>query len=132
MTRGGGVYAQESSDGRYLYYASSGSAPGIWRVPPDGGDEAEVVPGPIAAPVGWALSPSGVYFATKRRESVLREEYTILHLDLESGQVTQLVRREGDLDHFRVRLAVSPGEEWILFGEAGTWESDLVLVENFL
>jgi Tol biopolymer transport system component len=131
VTRGGGVNPAESWDGRYLYYASSGSAPGIWRVPLDGGDEAEVVPGPIAASVGWALAPRGLYFATQRMESVISEEYTIQHLDLESGQVTPLVRREGDLDHFQVRLAVSPGDEWVLFGEAGTWESDLMLVENF-
>ena len=131
VTRGGGVYPAESRDGRYLYYASSESASGIRRIPVNGGDETEIVPGPIAASVGWILSPSGVYFATLPKQSELSEEYTIQHLDLESGQVTQLLRREGDLYHSRVRLAVSPGEEWILFSEAGSWKSELMLVENF-
>jgi Tol biopolymer transport system component len=131
VTRGGGVYPQESWDGRHLYYASLGYGPGIWRLPVNGGDETEIVPGPIAASGGWALSRSGIYYATRRAERDLNEEYTIQHLDLESRQLTQLFRKEGPFDHAAARLAVSPGEEWILFSEFDEWQSELILVENF-
>jgi Tol biopolymer transport system component len=127
-TRGEGHYAEESWDGQYLYFANSMVDPGIWRVPLDGGDATEVVPGPIANHEAWTLSRSGLYYATMRRPP--GAEFTIQYLELESGQVTELLRKEGPFGHGR-NLAVSPGEEWILYSETPPDTSELMLVENF-
>jgi Tol biopolymer transport system component len=128
VTRGGGTYAEESSDGRYLYYVTSGSETGIWRVPVEGGDESEVVPGPITGSVHWALSRGGIYYATRRMRG-RREQFAIHHLDFESGQVSEVYRRDGPFGHSC--LAVSPDEEWILFSEWPLPQSELMLMENF-
>jgi hypothetical protein len=59
---------------------------------------------------------------------VRREELTIQYLDLATGATTPLFRKEAA---FHRDLAVSPDENWILFGEAAAWQADLVLIENF-
>jgi hypothetical protein len=43
--------------------------------------------------------------------------------------VTLLLRKERPVEHSW--LAVSPDEEWILCGETLSWDSELILVENF-
>jgi Tol biopolymer transport system component/serine/threonine protein kinase len=131
VTHGGGTAPQESWDGRHLYY-SKGPSPhpsAIWGVPAGGGEEAEVVAGPVSS-TDWALTRDGITFVI-RRETVRRrrEEYTIRFLDFESGQLTDVRRDEGPFS--RWMLAVSPDEEWILYGEMQAWESELMIVENF-
>jgi Tol biopolymer transport system component len=131
VTRGGGVLAQESWDGRFLYYAKALDQPAIWRVAVEGGEESEVVGGPIAFAHSWALSESGIYYATVRGRLMARDRnYTIQHLDLDSGQVTELYRKEGPFG-LGQWLAVSPDEEWILHAESPPDTSELMLVENF-
>jgi hypothetical protein len=131
VTRNGGMYARESWDGRHLYYTKQDfGASGIWWAPVDGGEETEVVPGPIRFFWDWALSRDGIYFArTKWVVPMRRHEYSIRFLDLGSGQVTELFRREGPF--VTTSLAVSPGEEWILHCERPVQQSELMLVENF-
>ncbi len=128
VTRGGGFYAEESSDGRYLYYAREELPTPIWRVPAAGGDEIEVMRGPVAKWADWALCERGLYFATARQKT-RGEEFAIWFLDFASGQVTELFRKDGLYAHWF--LAVSPDEEWILYAEQRLPQSELMLVENF-
>jgi hypothetical protein len=128
VTRGGGFYAMESEDARYLYYAKS-STSGIWRVPVSGGDESEVVTG-VVGWEDWALGQRGLYYARARDLlPIRRQEFTIQYLDFGSGKATTLFRKEGVVGH--LSLAVSPDEKWILFGEFPGWQSELMLMENF-
>jgi sugar lactone lactonase YvrE len=128
VTRGGGFYALESQDAPYLYYAKS-SASGIWRVPLAGGDESEVVKGPVGWQ-DWALGRRGLYYATARDVvTARRQEFTIQYLDFGSGKATTLFRKEGVVAH--LSLALSADEKWILFAEAPGWQSELMLMENF-
>jgi Tol biopolymer transport system component len=126
ITQGGGFYAEESWNGRYLYYAQSHMETGIWRVPVEGGEETEVLPGPFTLWLDWALSPSGIYF---RDWDYSTHRFTIHFFDLESNQTTELFRKEGPFEH--LWLAVSPDEEWILYTENPEWLAELTLVENF-
>jgi Tol biopolymer transport system component/predicted Ser/Thr protein kinase len=128
VTKGGGFYAEESWDGQHLYYARQAGDTGIWRVPVAGGNETEVLPGPIPGWGSWALSRSGVYYSTIRALAG-RSEYRILHLEFESGRVSDLYRKEGPF--YQQWLTVSPDEEWILFSESPYWTSELMLAENF-
>jgi Tol biopolymer transport system component len=129
VTRDGGAVPAVSWDDRYLYYQKSESLSGIWRMAVDGGEETEVVRERIN-PWSWALGRTGLYFATN--EPILKdysEKYTIRYLDFESAHVTELYRKEGPLLHRF--LAVSPNEEWVLYGEMPAPTSELMLVENF-
>jgi Tol biopolymer transport system component/predicted Ser/Thr protein kinase len=129
VTRGGGVYAEESWDGRYVYYSKSGSDGTVWRVPVDGGEEVEFVRGPTSS-YNWTLSETGIYYMTLGWQVRFRRmEYTTRFLDFASGQSSVLfVREQAGLPAW---LAVSPDERWILFSEITIPDSDLTLVENF-
>jgi Tol biopolymer transport system component len=130
VTREGGTAPEESGDGRHLYYSKGpGELSGIWRVPVEGGREIEVVAEPVRSP-NWELSRDGIYFLTGRQTvRRRREEYTVRFLDFESDEVTEVRRDEGPFSRFT--FAVSPDEEWILYGEMPAWESELMIVENF-
>ena len=128
MTRGGGIYAEVSGDDRHLYFANRDFGASIRRVPVEGGEETDLVPGPIGYAFNWALSPDGIYYAQVRpREQ--GEDYSIQFLDCASGRTTELFRKEGSF--FHRWLAVSPGEERILYGEQPVGQSELMLMENF-
>jgi Tol biopolymer transport system component/predicted Ser/Thr protein kinase len=127
VTRGGGFYAVESEDGRALYYAKSSSS-GIWRLVLAGGGESELVKGPVSW-ANWALGRRGLYYATGQDVAARRGVFTIQFLDFDSRKTTPLFRSEGIATHFS--MAVSPDEQWILFGEAPGWQSELMLMENF-
>jgi Tol biopolymer transport system component len=128
VTRGGALYAEPSLDGRHLYFAKKASDPSIWRVPLGGGEEAEVVAGHIEQYREWAPSGDGIYYTTFQFRA-RRSEYAIQYLDLASGEVKELFRKEGPFLHFA--LAVSPHEEWVLYCERPQSTSELMLVENF-
>jgi Tol biopolymer transport system component len=138
VTRGGGVYALESSDGKYVYYSKAEGRAAIWRVPASGGEETELLPGPVFWS-DWALSRSGIYFLTVAPPPVRSGgmswggarsfEYMIRYLDFETGRVTNLYRDKGPF--LRGWLAVSPDEKWLLYGEWPPATSELMLVESF-
>jgi len=127
LTRGGGIWPQVSADGSTIYYSKAFGASAIWRVSAEGGDEAEVFAGPVRAE-SWAVGGSGIYFS-KVEPLVRGERWAMQHLDPESGRVTELFRKDGPFGHQTV--AVSPDEDWILYGEAPVGTSELTLVENF-
>jgi serine/threonine protein kinase/Tol biopolymer transport system component len=127
LTRGGGCRPQESWDGRVVYYSKDFGETTVWRVSADGGEETQVLAEAIAHH-NWALARSGIYFS-KSRPPDRREQWTIQFLDFESGRVTDLARKDGPFHHYS--LAVSPDEEWILYGEQPIPTRELMLVENF-
>ena len=43
ITKNGGWVYQESTDGRFLYYARARNERGIWRVPTQGGEEIPIL-----------------------------------------------------------------------------------------
>jgi Tol biopolymer transport system component len=127
VTRNGGFDAAESWDGRYVYYQKTHYS-GVWRMAVEGGEETEIVSGPLSMKA-WALARSGVYYAVAPWAGGRRRAYAIRHLDLESGQVSELYRRVDASVHFA--LAVSPDERWVLHLEQPARQSELMLVENF-
>jgi Tol biopolymer transport system component len=126
VTQGGGFYPEESWDGRYLYFSRFREETGIWRVPVAGGEETEVLPGPLSLWLDWDLSRSGIYF---RDWDAATQRFTIHFFDFEAGETTELFRKEGPFGYWWI--AVSPQEEWILYGENPDWVAELTLVENF-
>jgi Tol biopolymer transport system component len=128
VTRDGGFYAEESWDGRWLYYSAIRPAP-IRRVSVKGGESTEVVAEPISW-IQWTLSPSGIYFAVTRRRG-RREEYTIRFRDFASGETTTVFRTEGTQRWGHNSPAVSPDGKWILVTAFPEWTSELVLVDGF-
>ncbi|MFC6646498.1 DPP IV N-terminal domain-containing protein [Granulicella cerasi] len=62
VTSTDGMAAQESADGKYLYYTHAEAA-GLWRVALDGSGESMVQPQPAAGYWGyWQVTPHGIFY----------------------------------------------------------------------
>jgi len=127
ITKGGGYYAEESFDGKMLYYTKPGqhsyNVGPIWRVPLERGIEEPVLDREIEW-CNWALSPEGIYFATQTGK-----KYLIEFLSFQTGKITPFYQEE--THNSRVFLAISPDGESLVYTELVAGESDLMLVENF-
>jgi len=87
----------------------------------------KVFAGPVRAS-NWAVGRSGLYVS--RVEPLVRgQRWAMVHLNPESGRVTELFRKDGSFFHSTV--AVSPDEKWILYTETPAATSELMLVDNF-
>ena len=110
LTQAGGCCPRASWDGRFVYYSASIGASAIRRVPVEGGEETEVLAEPIVS-WSWALSRGSLYFS-RYQPRARGQVWTVQVFDLESGQTTELPRKDGPF--FHSWLAVSSDEEWIL------------------
>ena len=125
LTHRGGYYGIESADGRFVYYTKKITDGGIWRIPANGGEEVEIVKGPISWE-NFTLGARGLYYMEYRPGGA---SYAIQYLDLDSGKVSLLLRKEAP-GHIR-SLTVSPDENWLLYEESPQPTSELMLVDNF-
>ncbi len=139
VTRDGGFFARESTDGTtlYVFKFDPESERGLWRLPVGGGEAARVLGPSLDDFRNWSPSGSGIYFSTgsKLQDSELsfatggRTAYALKFLDAATGVVTDLFRREKIAAVASVE--VSPDEKWILWAEIPMGQSELILVENF-
>jgi hypothetical protein len=125
VTRNGGVYATESDDGRFLYYAKL-RPPGIWKMPLNGGgDEMRVLDQP-ASWFNWALARTGIYLL----DGEYGEKEKIEFFEFATRRTTPIF----SLDK-RVAgvggVALSPDSRSLLFGQNASLDSYIMLVKNF-
>lgn len=127
VTERGGAWAQESSDGRYLYY-SKADAPGIWRMSVGETHEEPVTDLPIV-PFGgsWILRDAGIYFADRHQG----QQPVINFFSLASRRTQKLVELNGQLVGWQRTLAVSPDSGLLLVSQLDYEKSFLMLVDNF-
>ncbi len=111
--------AQESHDGRWLYY--TGRESGIWRVPVAGGPE-ELVPGTEFCH-NFAVAKEGLYLFTHREV----ESGTLSFLPYGGGRLVPILAVESPYGS----ISASPDGRTLLFGKIERSESDLMLVEDF-
>jgi Tol biopolymer transport system component len=126
ITRHGGHFARESSDG-YLYY-SRGNPGEIWKTPVGGGEETPVLRERLHR-WSWDLSSEGVYFTTRERKGDLWE-WHVHFLEFVSGETKEILVQEVPLSPGDWTL--SPDEQWffvVLNTPPGS--RDLMLVQNF-
>ena len=128
ITRQGGFAALESPDGKFLYYAISRTAPGIWKVPVDGGEESLVI-----EDAGGALSryfdvlSNGICYIPEKPNP----RPAILFYDFAARQTRLVATMDRPALRIWPGLAISPDERSMLITQVDTRVSDLMLVENF-
>jgi Tol biopolymer transport system component len=128
VTRQGGGYAQESPDGKFIYYQKPrsnnrhlGLSPEIWRMPSSGGLEELVVNVNELSDPGhdtwfWRVTTQGIYFLDNSSFAT-RTVRTVRHLEKQAWGGPG--------------LAVSPDGQSVLIGQIDDAGSDIMLVENF-
>ncbi|HXX14663.1 MAG TPA: protein kinase [Candidatus Eremiobacteraceae bacterium] len=124
VTKNGGVYAIESYDGHFIYYAKF-ERPGIWRLPVDGGEETCVLDQPTAWN-NWALGPTGIYFVNRGVPPNDRIDF----FDFATGKTIPLFTPEKPIDDFS-GPALSPDGKSLLFGQTEVKEIQVMLLRNF-
>lgn len=125
VTKHGGFAAFESFDGKTLYYAKGPSAPGLWQVPVEGGDETLVLEQLDAGLWGcWGLTREGIcYYNSNTR--------AIDFFSFATRQVTGVAKPERDPLMNNPVMAVSPDGRWMLYAQVDEADSDIMLVEDF-
>jgi Tol biopolymer transport system component len=127
VTRNGGFAAFESADGSRLYYAKF-DAPGIWTVPPNGGEEQPVHDLPPTGYWGyWDIGRRGLYFVNPEA----KPRPTIELFDLATRRVTRIAELEHQPIQWTSGFSVSRDERSILYSQLEPSGSDIMLVEGF-
>ena len=124
VTKNGGVFAAESTDGRFLYY-SKYESPGVWRMPLSGGEEIRVLDQPAGEDWwNWGLTRSGIYFIEQPNHTTNRG---VNFFDFKTRKVSYVA----SADRVANGLSMSPDNNSIVYALAEPDESSIMLVKNF-
>lgn len=128
ITYHGGIYSQESPDGKYLYYADrprdgNAATTKLMRVPVGGGPEIALQD--RLTTFWWRVARSGIYFIRREADfdAIDRYEYG-------DGRVVRVGRLSGRAGPIGSKMTVSPDERWALVPQENR-RSDLMLLDNF-
>ena len=118
ITRNGGFHAEESPDGKYLYYAKSMIRTAIWRVPVSGGEEVKLT-GPLDLWSNFSVHNDGIYFTGKGSQ----ETEALYFFDI----ATRRRRRLGPIGRsLSSGMAVAPDERSAIFALLVELQSDVI------
>jgi Tol biopolymer transport system component len=121
VTRNGGVFSSESSDGKSLYYTKNqGPRTDIWRMPLAGGEETKAIES-----VSWSsfdASDEGIYFSATGSMMSLR------FLRFSTGRIEPVVTLQKPP---AMGVSLSPDKRTVLIAVHEQSGADLMLVENF-
>jgi len=121
VTSTGGYEAQESPDGKHLYYTTlNAKGPkALLRMPAAGGEAVQVLPGVEQ----FCVTSKGVYFVSSEPR-----QKTIQFLDAASGRVSTLASPGKRLEP---GVAVSPDDAYVVWSQVDRETVNLMLVEGF-
>ena len=126
VTRGGGFAAAESEDGRFVYYALSRSAPGLYRIPVGGGAEQPVWPKLKTGYWGyWLLTSKGILYADMPDSGPAG----LFLLPAAGGRPRRLADFYQRLTTGDPSMAVSPDGRYLLYSQIDQSGSDIMLGE---
>jgi Tol biopolymer transport system component len=125
VTNNGGVHAEESKDGRWLYYSKTTDSPtSIWRVPAAGGQEIQVLDG-LSYSTNFAVGKSGIYFVSGRPQlNVIRIEFYDF-----ATHTRKIISSVDKL--YSWGIALSPDERYLLYSVVDRASSNLIFVSSF-
>jgi Tol biopolymer transport system component/DNA-binding winged helix-turn-helix (wHTH) protein len=126
ITTSGGLMAQESPDGRWLYYAKPSKA-GVWRMPSGGGLESKVIDYPKAGYWGyWVPVNTGIYYLRNGNAGDAAVEFW----EEFTGKIRAVAAFQGKPTPY-LGLSVSPDAKWLIYSQANASAGDIMMAENF-
>jgi Tol biopolymer transport system component len=132
VTKNGGYMPQESPDGKLLYYVRRFSTGPLYRMPVQGGEEAQVIDA-IAAR-SYAITNEGIFFMLPIGPAETQEYYevnssnTLRFFSFATGQTSVVATLQKPL---QLGITVSSDGKSALYSQLDRLEEDLMLVENF-
>ncbi|HYK92066.1 MAG TPA: LpqB family beta-propeller domain-containing protein [Acidobacteriota bacterium] len=118
VTHKGGFYAQESLDGKALFYGKEIFERGVYRMPVEGGEETMFLPD--ASALMFAPTAKGFYYWSAKRELIFLESSTV------RSRVVAVIDKTPTS-----YLSAFPDGKRLLYSQVDQTSSDLYLVENF-
>ena len=126
ITRKGAFMPAASPDGKWIYYSKPPDQ-GIWKVPPDGGEESPVPDVPSLYNMhSFSVTGSGIYFASAFDRVSMTIPLKLYRFA--DGKTVDLSRFDRGL---QLHISVSPDEKWLAYTQLDSSTDDLMLVENF-
>ncbi|MCZ2157616.1 MAG: hypothetical protein LC114_27590 [Bryobacterales bacterium] len=130
ITQNGGSEAEESPDGRYIYY-SRRSVPGLWSTPAEGGKETLVIPDlQWENSRNWAVTRDGIYYLLREGDRPSSWVFWLKHYDFNRGD-SRKIRRLGNLPLLNGRCSVSLTRQTLLCVQDRRTETDLAILSAF-
>ena len=129
LTKTASLMPIESPDGRYVYFVRNTEGKfRLWRIRPDGSDEAMVDGMPPLGSPGpeWWPVQSGIYFYGN---GAGKQEVDLL--DLRTSRIRRIYTPDKPPEPWGGGLAVSFDGKWLLYSRIDETASDPMLVENF-
>lgn len=126
VTSQGGMIAQVSPDGQWIYYSKPQTS-GLWRIPMAGGGEQRVLASPRDGFQGyWTLTKTGIYYLNSNdpHGSIDFASYASPNHDVK----VHFLENEPTL---LSGLSVSPDGRWLIYADMAEAGSNITLVENF-
>jgi Tol biopolymer transport system component len=120
VTRDAGIFAQESPDGKWLYYRTPNNI--IRRMPAAGGDSTEFAQNAAAM---W-VSTRGVYFFFENHYRA--QDWAIRFLPHAGGEPKVIGSVQQRILPY---ISVSPDERFLVYSQYDQAAAELMLVENF-
>lgn len=124
VTTNGGIYAIESEDGQFLYYAKFTEC-GVWKRSLKTGEESRL-PINVCNWFEWAVARGGIYFINLNFPPNGRIEF----FDFAHGQSLPIFALDKPASEFG-GLALSPDGKSLLFGQKELDESYIMVMRNF-
>jgi Tol biopolymer transport system component len=126
ITRNGGDVPQESPDGKTIYYMKGyhQDIPSVWRMPVEGGKEAQVLDS-VHTDGQWTAANDGIYFFRKPDD---KRQSDLCLYEFATSKIRKILTIEIPVEY----IAASPDSKTILYSQVdGEPGNDLMLVENF-
>jgi Tol biopolymer transport system component len=122
---GGAHMPVESPDGRTVFYHRYQDPGSISGIPVSGGTPREMARPTQRFPVGYAVTPDGIYYGAPPHDG---ERRFIRFLSFRTGKDNPVVLAQHP---FHTGISVSPDFRYILFDQYDESGSDLMLVDRF-
>ena len=122
ITNTSGIEAQESHNGRELYFTRADTT-GLWKMPVQGGDPVLVLSELNPWDWGnWQVVEDGIYFAQSSTRAIAYYAFS-------SGSITPIYKPERTISFIGPALTVSPDEQSILFARIERSDDEVMFVD---